>query len=615
MALTIKQQMEANSKAWHTADATTRKQLEATNQKLGSQLGASYDSKTGSWSDKSGGSLYGSTKPATTTRPATTTTTKPATTAAKQTSYYDPTGKQQTGYIINGTTYKDQSGTQRIDQGSVVQTGGGYYKLGADGKGVFTGNTYKPPATTQGGLPNGATKTTITRNGQSINGYILNNQTYDDKGQRVGAGDIVNAANGNQYMMTEAGKGVDLKASQAANVYGKDSVLGIPDLSKASGQTYMLDGKYYDSQTGKLAGAGFIDMGDGTYYDAETGQRVSQEVIEMTQQKAALEAQMAAIQQAQLEANEAAMAAAEQDILATQQAGNQELDAAAAQSEISSYNLMDNLALRSARMGDQGGIGQKQYGEAANANDKRLLEISLEKRNLETSTGQQIAQLQAQGKMNEAQIISDLGMKQLELLTAEEDKLRSFQQDQELTNARLLGTYKGQPTVATQEMNYNRALQRLQLGVFSAEDAVALGIPADQAKMFTDTINIMAQIDLEQARQKLAELVGGGGVGTTRTAGGPGGANPIPEQTPLPGQTPAGWTPPMANPGASLTPAAQGDTYQQAYNLAVASLSSQPLTTETQVRNTVWSSLKPLVESGSITEQQAQAIMREIGVL
>lgn len=59
MAKSIKEQMEENSKLWHTADATTRKQLEATNQKLGSQLGASYDSKAGTWADKSGSSLYG----------------------------------------------------------------------------------------------------------------------------------------------------------------------------------------------------------------------------------------------------------------------------------------------------------------------------------------------------------------------------------------------------------------------------------------------------------------------------------------------------------------------------------------------------------------------------
>lgn len=56
----IRQEMAANSAAWHTADAETRKQLEAANQALGAQLGASFNSGTGTWSDASGASLYGS---------------------------------------------------------------------------------------------------------------------------------------------------------------------------------------------------------------------------------------------------------------------------------------------------------------------------------------------------------------------------------------------------------------------------------------------------------------------------------------------------------------------------------------------------------------------------
>lgn len=48
----IKDQMNANSKAWHTADAATKKQLEAANKALAAQLGGSvsFDSKTGTWS-------------------------------------------------------------------------------------------------------------------------------------------------------------------------------------------------------------------------------------------------------------------------------------------------------------------------------------------------------------------------------------------------------------------------------------------------------------------------------------------------------------------------------------------------------------------------------------
>lgn len=56
----IKQEMAANSAAWHTADAATKKQLEAANQALGKQLGASFNSASGTWSDSSGNKLYDS---------------------------------------------------------------------------------------------------------------------------------------------------------------------------------------------------------------------------------------------------------------------------------------------------------------------------------------------------------------------------------------------------------------------------------------------------------------------------------------------------------------------------------------------------------------------------
>lgn len=48
----IREQMNANSMAWHTADEATKKQLEAANKELGAQLGGtvSFDPTTGYWS-------------------------------------------------------------------------------------------------------------------------------------------------------------------------------------------------------------------------------------------------------------------------------------------------------------------------------------------------------------------------------------------------------------------------------------------------------------------------------------------------------------------------------------------------------------------------------------
>lgn len=52
---------------------------------------------------------------------------------ARKTDYYDPFGQKQTGYIINGQTYKDEAGTQRIDNGSAVSVGGKTYQMTDNG--------------------------------------------------------------------------------------------------------------------------------------------------------------------------------------------------------------------------------------------------------------------------------------------------------------------------------------------------------------------------------------------------------------------------------------------------------------------------------------------------
>ena len=51
----------------------------------------------------------------------------------KETTYYNPSGEKQYGYKIDDKTYKDQQGTQRIDEGSYVNTGDNWWQMGATG--------------------------------------------------------------------------------------------------------------------------------------------------------------------------------------------------------------------------------------------------------------------------------------------------------------------------------------------------------------------------------------------------------------------------------------------------------------------------------------------------
>lgn len=432
----------------------------------------------------------------------------------------------------SSTPYTYQIGSpEGIKQANNLAIGGTYnardgsvWKKNADNTISVTtksGQTYASNYVPQAATPASNYKTTTYRDptGKTQTGYIIDNQTFKDiEGkERIDYGSRV-TTNGKEYLMSEAGKGIDLSANEALSVYNRDSELGLPDISSAAGQVYMLDGSYYDATTGRLAGAGIIGLGNGMYYDTESGKQMSETEIALMRRTAEAEARFAEIEQAYKDRIAAEQAYAEQQLLAAQQQGNQALDEAASQSEIDAYKAMDNQALRSAKLGDMGGIGQKQYGEAANANDKRLLEISLERKNLETSTQQQIAQLEAQGKREEAQLISELGMKQLELLIAEEDKLRAAIEDRKQTEAQLLGTYNGQPTLDSQNVTFNRALQRLQLGIFTDQDALTLGIPQEQARQFTQMLNLQAQLDLEKAKKMLAELTGAGTAGRSATS-------------------------------------------------------------------------------------------------
>lgn len=84
---------------------------------------------------------------------------------------------------------------------------------------------------------------------------------------------------------------------------------------------------------------------------------------------------------------------------------------AAAQSRAS-----NNMALYNAANGDRGGIGSKQYSAEQNAYDQRMNEIQLEQQNLINTTNQQIAQLEAEGRMKEAEILAQWGQAKLEAM-------------------------------------------------------------------------------------------------------------------------------------------------------------------------------------------------------
>ena len=187
------------------------------------------------------------------------------------------------------------------------------------------------------------------------------------------------------------------------------------------------------------------------------------------------------------------------------------------QSAIDTAKALDNQVLMSQLNGDTGGLANKQYGVLQAAGNARLQEINLEQQNLYNTTMQQIAQLEAQGAYEQAIMLAELANARLEALINEADKVYqsdltayTTNKDIQFKEADLLGTYNGQETVATKQQNLQNALTRLQMGIFSEEDAKTLGIPADQAKEYANYINTLAQLDIQAAKADLNNKVSGG---------------------------------------------------------------------------------------------------------
>ena len=113
-------QMKANSEAWHGASETERKRLEEENQRLGSQLGASFDSASGTWSNSSGGSLYTVSTPKTTPSNS---TNVPTTSGSKTTSSNKSTSSGSTPKVTSVTKNSDGTYTHKWSNGkTTVQT-------------------------------------------------------------------------------------------------------------------------------------------------------------------------------------------------------------------------------------------------------------------------------------------------------------------------------------------------------------------------------------------------------------------------------------------------------------------------------------------------------------
>lgn len=356
------------------------------------------------------------------------------------------------------------------------------------------------------GNSNGYQAKVYTPNGGVQYGTIINGVTYMPDGSRPTAGSTVEDAYGRLWTVP-ANSSNQSNGQQGTQVRIFDGLGNVSYGTIINGTTYMPDGSAVPSgyvvedASGRLwkktpVGGVEISKADAVAAWEQANAMptdLSEQIIEMYQK-----AEQQALLQQQLATQQAI--AEQQKLLKGKE---EEYNKLREDNNIQSLQAQDNLALRAAQLGDNGGIGQAQYSAVMNAADQRLFEINLEQKQLEQEVEQNVAALRAQGDYEAANLALQIGQAKIQALIDEakridETKLNQFNIDREYA-------------LSVQEMQIQNALTKLQLGLFSEADAVALGISAAEAKSFADRINLLAQLDLDEAKlalKKAANSVG-----------------------------------------------------------------------------------------------------------
>lgn len=125
----------------------------------------------------------------------------------------------------------------------------------------------------------------------------------------------------------------------------------------------------------------------------------------------------------QLTANEEARLWQEQLLRANVDNMEKQYDAMARQSYADTARQLENEKLRQALNGERGGVGERQFGIYQSAGSERLYNIELERQKLRSDTEAQIAQLKAEGRITDAQLIAEFALEKDKALQAEADRV------------------------------------------------------------------------------------------------------------------------------------------------------------------------------------------------
>ena len=271
----------------------------------------------------------------------------------------------------------------------------------------------------------------------------------------------------------------------------------------------------------------YVDNGDGTsYWATGTPQQYADYVTEyksnlqweLYQQE--LEAMQQQLWEATQNANQAAVDQSVEEIKAELENGTGQYNQDAEEAYLQMLKAQQTQQLQNAYQGDLGGIGTKQYSDVTANYDQQMLQIALEKENFVNQCNQQINQLKAQGRLQEAQLLSEWAQAKIDRYDEdykwyEELKLSQAAQnlsekEYELSKDELALSEKqlnAEISNADREYYYNRAVDMLERGALTENALEILGVDSNWAKSYADQINDTASISLSYAKAQLDALL------------------------------------------------------------------------------------------------------------
>ena len=276
----------------------------------------------------------------------------------------------------------------------------------------------------------------------------------------------------------------------------------------------------------------YVEDEDGTGYWAsgtpsQYAKYVSDYVSAIDQEQkdakiAALEQQLWEAVQAQ---NQAAIDESVEEIKAELENGTEQYNQDAEEAYLQKLKAQQTQTLQNAYQGDLGGIGTKQYSDVTANYDQQMLQIALEKENFVNQCNQQINQLKAEGRLQEAELLSEWAQAKIDRYDEdykwyEELKLSKAAQalDEEelqLSKDQLAAEIEN----ADREYYYNRAVAMLEKGAITSDALEVLGVSSKWAKQYADQINSTAATSLEYAKAQLDYLLAETGVLKSSSSG------------------------------------------------------------------------------------------------